>query len=172
MTRCHSVILALFLATLAVSRAAAVPCPGSGAKLRVIINNPTTVTGQTVFLSGSTIEGFNTCSGQSDVYATTVTLAATGDNTFTIPASGGLNTGVWVHHISVGTQFQHQRTPVLHTTDSNQYATVRWTYHPTVVQVNKGGDALGACSGGSVRSARRWRRRTRCCRRLPPSSSS
>ena len=114
----------------------------------MIINNPTTVTGQTVFLSGSALEGFNTCSGQSDGYATTVTLAATGDNTFIIPASGGLNTGVWVHHISVGSQFQHQRTPVLHTTDSNQYATVRWTYHPTVIQVNKAGDALGACSGG------------------------
>lgn len=90
-----------------------------------------------------------TCVGQSDSCATTVTLASTGANTFVIPVSGGLNSGIWMHHISIGDQLQHRRAPVLYTSDSAQYATVRWTYHPTVIQVNKAGDATGSCTGGT-----------------------
>ncbi len=148
MTIRRAVLPALLLAVLATARAEAIPCPGNGAKLRVIINNPTTTTGQQVFISGSVADGLRTCVGQSDTYATTVTLASTGDNTFVIPVAGGLNSGLWMHHISIGDQFQHRRTPVLFTSDPGQYATVRWTYHPTVIQVNKAGDATGSCSGG------------------------
>lgn len=57
MTRHRWVFLALFLALLGATRASAVPCPGSGAKIKVIINNPTTTTGQTISISGRTVDG-------------------------------------------------------------------------------------------------------------------
>lgn len=148
MTVRRAVFPAILLAVLATPRAEAVSCPSNGAKIKIVINNPTTTTGQQVFLSGSLVEGQATCVGQADTYATTVTLTSTGNNTFILPASGGLNTGLWVHHISIGDQFQHRRTPVLFTSNSSEYATVRWTYHPTVIQVNKSGDATGSCTGG------------------------
>lgn len=146
MTRRQTVLLAFFLSALAAARAGAIPCPGSGAKLEIIVNNPTTTTGQKVVLTGSVVDGQSTCVGQADSYATTVTLGSTGNNSFVIPIAGGLNTGLWAHHIAIGDQSQHQRTPVLYTTDPMKYAEVNWTYFPTVVQVNRAGDATGACS--------------------------
>ncbi len=153
MTVRRSMLLACLLCVvtaLGAARAGAVSCPGSGAKVKIVINNPTTSTGQQVFISGTVLAGLATCGGASDTYATSVTLTSTGDNTFILPVGGGLNTGIWVHHISVGTQFQSQRVTVLYTTDSAQYATVHWTYYPTVVQVFTPGDAgTGTCTSSS-----------------------
>lgn len=149
MMHCRMPLLAFLLVVLAAPATEAIPCPGGGAKLKIVINNPTTTTGQKVIITGSVVDAQATCVGESDTYATTVTLASTGDNTFIIPAGGGLNTGIWMHHISIGDQFQHQRTAVMFTSDSSKYATIKWQYHPTVIQVNKNGDATGACSGAS-----------------------
>jgi hypothetical protein len=122
------------------SNAGAIPCPAGGAKVKVVINNPTAVTGQQVSISGRVLEGGGTCTGQSDTYAATVTLSSIGDNEFTIPAGGGLNSGLWVHQISAGDQLQHQQSVVLFTTNPSAYATVNWTYFPAVVSVNRAGD--------------------------------
>jgi hypothetical protein len=160
MTRERTVLLAFFLAVLGDSVAEAVPCPGNGAKLTVVINNPTATPEQQVFLSGNLVGNQVSCVGQSDTYATTVTLGL-GVNTFTIPVGGGLNSGVWIHRISIGNQFQHQRVPVLFTTDPARYATVRWTYFPSVIQVTSKAMIPAPVRRPRARSARPSPRRTR-----------
>lgn len=80
------------------------------------------------------------------MYAATVTLSSIGDNEFTIPAGGGLNSGLWIHQISAGDQLQNQRSVVLFTTNPAAYASIHWTYFPAVVSVNRAGDAgAGTC---------------------------
>ena len=57
MTRHPTVLLVFCLAVLAASQTQAVSCPGNGAKLTIVVNNPTTTTGQKVFLSGQAAAG-------------------------------------------------------------------------------------------------------------------
>jgi hypothetical protein len=66
-----------------------VPCPGTEAKLKVIVNNPT---------SSSPV-------------------------------------------VTISGQFQHQQRPVLIAPLPTDYATVGWTYYPTVINVSQSGDA-------------------------------
>lgn len=144
MTRRLLLPLSLLAFLFAASAVPAIPCPGTGAKLKVIINNPTTSTGQTVTISGNMISSQGTCTGQQDTYSKVVTLTQTGDNEFIIPTGGGLDTGMWLNHISAGNQYQHQQRPVLFTSIAADYATARWTYYPTVLTVNQAGDAATA----------------------------
>jgi hypothetical protein len=138
------VLASLVLVT---TEAAAIPCPGDGAKVRVIINNSTTSTGHQVTISGHQIPGQATCVGASDSYSTTVTLSLTGNNEFVVPASRGLASGMWVHRISGATgQAQHQKGMVVFTSTSGDYTKVNWTFYPTVATVNRAGDtAVGTC---------------------------
>lgn len=146
MLRRLSLVPAVLVFLLAAEAARAVPCPGTGAKLKVIVNNPTTSTGQVVTISGNAISSQVTCTDQQDTYSRTVTLTQLGDNEFLIPSGGGLDTGMWVNHISAGTQYQHQQRPVLIAASPADYATVRWTYYPTVLSVTQSGDAgTGDC---------------------------
>jgi hypothetical protein len=139
-------LLASSLLALATSQAPAIPCPGNGAKLRVIINNPIGSTGHQVTISGHQVGGQATCVGVSDSYSTTVTLTQTGDNEFIIPTSRGLVSGMWVHRMSIGSQAQHQKGMVVFTATAADYTKVRWMFYPFVVEVNRSGDAaLGTC---------------------------
>ena len=83
--------------------------------LRVVheqIDRLDATTGHVVTISGNAITNQVTCTGQQDTYALNVTLNQLGDNEFIIPAGGGLDTGMWVNHISATSgQFQHQQRP-------------------------------------------------------------
>jgi hypothetical protein len=140
-----SVALAFLLAGAVGPPAHGVACPGTGAKVKVVVNNPTAATGQQVILRGQQITGGATCTNQATSYDEVFNLYTTGDNEFIVPGSGGLNTGMWVHRILSGAtgQNQYQKKPVLFTTVAADYATVRWTFHPTVINVNVTGDAAG-----------------------------
>jgi len=141
----------------------AVSCPNSGAKLQVVINNPTSTTLTSgVTISGNAINGLVTCTDQASSFTwvadSTHTLAP-GLNTITIPNShstpstGGLNTGVWVHKIavSIGSNVynEYQKGVVLEAPNSasNPYSTANWTYFPNSTTVNTAGDAgTGTCT--------------------------
>lgn len=149
MKRYRSLLFSV-LALAVVDQAQAISCPGNGAKMKVIINNPTMTTGQTGTVRGDVITGQQTCLGQAISYMEGFTLNQLGDNEVIVPLSGGVNSGMWKHQISMGTQVQFQQTPVLFTSNPNQYATVRWTHHPVVIQVNQAGDAgPGGCILGN-----------------------
>jgi hypothetical protein len=135
----------MFVFLLAADKAGAVPCPGTGAKLKVIVNNPSS-SSPVVTISGNAITNQITCTGQQDTYSRTVTLTPMANTEVIVPTGGGLVTGMWLNHISQGNQFQHQQRPVLIAALPTDYATVKWTYYPTVIPVNQSGDAAtGDC---------------------------
>ncbi len=146
----HPLLLTFLVVTLAGRAVLAVPCPGTGAKLKVIINNPTSSSVQ-VTVSGRQVSGLATCTSQQDQYSKTVTLNPLQDMSFTLPDGGGFDTGLWLHHITaLNGQYQSQKSVVLYTTDSNQYATVRWKYYPSVFTIiTKGDPPGGTCTSTS-----------------------
>lgn len=131
------------------SAALGVACPGSGSKLVVKVNNPTLTTIMGVTISGQSFANF-TCTTQAFSYSQGVTLNP-GMNSFTVPASAGLNSGMWVHRINVPAtgQDQYQQGVVLYTTATADYPVANWTYFPHVVTVSTAGDASGGPCGAT-----------------------
>jgi hypothetical protein len=150
---CSTAIAALaaaaLLPALMPGTAAAVFCPGGGAKVEVCVTNPTGTTTPMITVSGHNAVGQLTCSGPAPMGASYSTTLTVGPNqtacTAPVP-SGGLYSGVYVHEILVSgtTQEQFQKKPVLFST--SDLTRVEWTYMPNVITVNAtGGGGLGSC---------------------------
>jgi len=122
----------------------AVACPDPAAQLKVLVFNPTS-TAKTVTLIGN-VAG-NSCTSASTSYNKTDCVAAPGVET---PCTlTNLNSGTWKHRITYAlgvagnqqTVNQYQRSIVL--AGASEPATIRWTYFPRGLTVDKTGDAGG-----------------------------
>jgi CSLREA domain-containing protein len=137
--------LGLLLCAAGPPAAHGVACPGSGALVTVMVNNPTTGTISGVTLSGSIAGGSIanlTCTGASLTYTKAVSLAP-GPNPIVVPTSGGLDTGYWTHKVTAPSgQIQYQKGAVMVNATP---ATVNFTYFPTAITVNRSDDISGSC---------------------------
>jgi hypothetical protein len=128
--------------------AGAVQCPGSGAVIDVCITNPTGNPVSGVAISGSYVSNEITCtSASASSYSRTVTVTAVNGATecFSVPTSGGLVTGMYVHRIVRAPQDQHQQMLVLYSDTTR--TRVNWTFFPRVITVKTAGDAqTGLCN--------------------------
>lgn len=127
--------------------ARAVSCGDVGATVTVVIHNPTDADVETgVSISGATINGQTTCTDADSSYSktTNVVLAANDDTPFTFT---DLNSGMWVHTISVSigsnVYSEYQKGVVLKAPDSaaNPNSKVRWMYFPNSINVKTTGDS-------------------------------
>lgn len=149
-------VLVLFAIVLQSTRAGAVACPSGGAKIQVCVTNPTGAM-PTVTVSGVGVGGEITCTNLSQTYTKTIAMLPFETRCFTgtsaLPDSGaGLISGNFVHKVQASSgQVQYQKAPVMHSS-SGTWATINWTYHPSVITVDSSSDAAcgsTTCSAGS-----------------------
>lgn len=138
----------------------AVSCGTTGATLKVVVNNPTgsSVSSGTVTISGSIVNGQITCTDAASSYSATKTINTTPTEFF----FDDLNSGAWVHKITVndgaGHEYvQFQKGIVLNAAidpnDPNSpadldfpFSEASWTYFSHAIKVNETGDVTnGTC---------------------------